>query len=162
LGGRSETVERLGHKDASMAVIYENMAKVELAQCNYSNAEKFANKALCLDISALGAGHPNVAIDHDNIAEVFLSSGDFSLAEKHFLCSTSIRVNNSGKNHRIIALCNYNLARVRLKQGRLVEARFLARHAMELQCKFGAAQKNDIQKIAHLIQTTARAQNPGA
>ncbi|KKK86115.1 hypothetical protein LCGC14_2766480, partial [marine sediment metagenome] len=88
----------------------------------YDRAVVVAEKALTIQVKALGPDHPDVATSLNNLAMLYKNQGEYALAEPLYKRSLAIKEKVHGPEHPDVATTLKNLARLYKTQGKYAEA----------------------------------------
>lgn len=130
----------------------------KLAQ--FEEAESLLRKALDLDESSFGSGHPNVAADLNNLAQLLTATNRFHEAEPLSRRALAILVDALDEDNRDVATVLDNLALLLAKINQLDEAECLFRRALAIVDRLPAIEQRThfeiLNNLSHLLKKTGR------
>jgi tetratricopeptide (TPR) repeat protein len=137
-----------------------NLAFLSARQGRYVEAEQLYQRALEIQVKALGPEHPSVALTLNNLAELFIVQGRYADAMSLFRRSLAIREKALGSNHRMVAESLSGLAELLRAQGHYTDAEPFYLRSLEIKTKALGADHpevaTDLINLALLYQKQGR------
>lgn len=114
-----QEAEKLGDENAHLATSFNNLASIYQLQGQYTEAEKFFQRAQAIWQKILGREHPQVL---NNLADLYRMQGHYSKAQRLNHRSLDIFKELFGPEHPYVATSLNNLAGVYYLQDKQTEA----------------------------------------
>jgi len=125
--------EKSGGKDAELAMILDNLGRLHVEQCEYTEAEQLYKKALTIRKRVLGSDHPDVAQSLNHLALLYYNQGKYNKAEPLYTRALTIEEQKLGKYHMDVAITLNNLAWLYCNLGQYDQAESLLTRALKIQ-----------------------------
>lgn len=132
-----DEVERLGHRDARLSVVFNRLAAIYYQQGNLRAAESIYRRALAMYDRFFGDEHPAVENLSLNLAELYFSQSKYMQAQPLYERSLSLGERRYGKNHLCLEKRLLKLAWVYCTQQRFADAQGLYKRAAEMRKTMG-------------------------
>lgn len=132
-----EEVERLGHRDARLSVVFNKLAAIYYGQGNMPAAESVYRRALTMYSRSFGDEHPAVENLTHNLAELYFSQGKYLQATPLYERSLQLGEKRFGKLHISLEKRLMKLAWVYCTQERFADAQVLYKRANEMRKTVG-------------------------
>ena len=145
---------------AAAGLLAGQLAAFLCAKGLHGKAEPLIRRALAIDETVFGPGHPKVAIQLNNLGLVLLETNRFSEAEPLMRRALAIDEATLGGEHPEVAIDLGNLARLLQMTERLAEAEPLLRRALSIdEACFGNSHPSvgrDLNNLAQMLQDAGR------
>lgn len=132
-----DEVERLGHRDARLSVVFNRLAGIYYQQGNLRAAENVYRRALIMYDRSFGDEHPAVENLSMNLAELYFSQGKYLQALPLYERSLLLGERRYGKTHLTLEKRLLKLAWVYCTQQRFADAQILYKRAHEMRKEMG-------------------------
>jgi serine/threonine protein kinase len=150
--------KRIGEKDLSMAVLYNNLGAACKKQGIHSKAIEYCEKSLAIRLEKLGKKHIYVAMSYNHLGMVYDAQENYSKAIECYKKALAIQRKKLGKKHPDIAATYNNLGSVYKAQGNFSKAIECYKKALVIRQKNFGKKHSSVTRVYGNLKSAYKAQ----